>query len=87
MNQLDYQQEKEYSIFINGREKQFVGKSISFDEVTAMAFGSSSPGKNTIYTVTYSRGNGEKPEGTLVSGDSVKVKEGMRFNVTATNKS
>ena len=44
-------------------------------------------GPNTIFTVTYRRGEGKKPEGTLVDGESVKVKDGMIFNVTATNKS
>ena len=28
-----------------------------------------------------------KPEGTLVEGDDVKIKDGMIFNVTATDKS
>jgi Multiubiquitin len=40
-----------------------------------------------MFTVTYRRGEGNKPEGTLVEGETVKVKEGMIFNVTATDKS
>jgi len=32
-------------------------------------------------------GHGSKPEGTLVEGDTVKVKEGMIFNVARTDKS
>lgn len=42
---------------------------------------------NIIYTVTYRRGEGKKPEGTLVEGESVKVKDGMIFDVTRTDKS
>ena len=41
---------------------------------------------NTIFTVTYRRAQGNK-EGTLVEGETVKVKEGTIFNVTPTNKS
>lgn len=40
-----------------------------------------------IYTVTYRKGDGHKPEGTLTEGERVKVKDGMIFNVTATDKS
>ncbi|WP_408626473.1 multiubiquitin domain-containing protein [Amycolatopsis thermoflava] len=39
------------------------------------------------FTVTFRRGSGHKPEGTLRPGETVKVKEGMIFNVTATDKS
>lgn len=39
------------------------------------------------YSVTYKRGQGKKPEGTLVPGASVKVKEGMVFNVSETGQS
>lgn len=39
------------------------------------------------YSVTYKRGHGEKPEGVLVPGGSVKVKEGMVFYVSETGQS
>lgn len=39
------------------------------------------------YSVKYKRGHGEKPEGTLVPGAKVKVKEGMIFNVSETGQS
>lgn len=77
---------KEVTIIVNGREKQVAKDDISFAEVVALAF-DTPPSNDTLYTVTYKRGHGNKPEGTLVEGQSVKVKEGMIFNVTATNKS
>lgn len=76
---------KEVTIIVNGREKQYPKEEISFAEVVALAF--ENPSKDTMYTVTYKKGHGNKPEGTLVEGQSVKVKDGMIFNVTATNKS
>lgn len=39
------------------------------------------------YSVTYKRGHGEKPEGVLVPGGLVKVKEGMVFYVSETGQS
>jgi hypothetical protein len=77
--------QKQYTIVVNGREKVVVTKELSFAEVVALSGLPSGP--NTVFTVTYRRGQGHKPEGTLVAGESVKVKDGMIFNVTATNKS
>jgi len=72
------------TIIVNGREKKVPKDEISFAEVVEMSGLPSTP--NTIFTVTYRRGEGNK-EGTLVEGESVKVKDGMIFNVTATDKS
>lgn len=77
--------EKEAKIIVNGREKEWKEQKISFEQVVTLAFGSVDP--NTTYTVTYKKGPEARPEGTLVKGQSVPVKTGMIFNVTATNKS
>lgn len=78
-------QDKEFKIIVNGREKIFTDKKITFNQVVELAFGSVDP--NTTYTVTYRKGEQPRHEGSLVSGESVPVKSGMIFNVTATNKS
>jgi hypothetical protein len=39
------------------------------------------------YAVKYTRGQGNKPEGILSPGGTVKVKEGMIFNVSDTGQS
>jgi Multiubiquitin len=83
----EHSHEKELEIIINGREKKWGEKKISFDQVVELAFGGVSSNPNTTYTVTYKRGHGEKPEGSMVKGDIIKVKKGMIFNVTATDKS
>jgi hypothetical protein len=56
-------------------------------EVVRLAFPEATINDTTVYTVTYKRGHGEKPEGTMVDGDNVKLKSGMIFNVTPTDKS
>lgn len=76
---------KEFTIIVNGRERKFPEKKISYLEVVRLVFEPLDP--NLIYTVTYKKGDEKKPEGRMVEGDTVTVKEGMIFNVTATRKS
>lgn len=78
-------EKKQVTIIVNGRPHQVAKEDISFEEVVALA--KLVTGPNIVYTVTYDRGHGHKPQGTLVPGESVKVKDGMIFNVTATDKS
>lgn len=81
------EQKKEHTIVVNAREHKFIGDEISFEQVVEIAFGSVSSDPNVAYTVTYKRGHGNKPDGSMVKGDIIKVKEGMIFNATMTNKS
>ena len=81
------QKEKEYTVIVNGREKTFTEKKISFVQVVQLAFNTTDVDGNIAYTVTYKKGEGKKPKGVMVKGDEVKVKSGMIFNVTATDKS
>ena len=74
-------------LIVNTREKKWEKPIITFEEVVTLAFGTYSQDPNVIYTVTYSHGPKPKHEGTLVRGQSVKVKNGMVFNVSQTNKS
>ena len=78
---------KEVTILVNAREKVWNDKTINYDQVIILAFGTISTDPNVSYSVTYKKGGNEKPEGIMVKGDEVKVKEGTRFNVTQTNRS
>lgn len=78
---------QELTIVVNGREKTVTVRELSFADVVALAFDPPPTGPDIVFTITYRRGHGEKPEGTLVEGETVKVKEGMIFNVSVTNKS
>lgn len=80
-------QDKETTIVVNGRQKTVTSKTLTFDEVVALAFDNPPTGENVLFTITYQRGMGNKPEGSLTAGEEVKVKEGMIFNVTSTNRS
>jgi hypothetical protein len=72
-------------IIVNGRERTVTGKTINFERVVVLAFGSIDP--QTIYTMAYAEGPASNREGKMVVGDVVEIKEGMVFNVTITRKS
>jgi hypothetical protein len=74
-------------IVVNGREKPWNEKEISFEQVVVLAFGAYNNVETTVYTITYKRGHGNKPEGSMVKGEVIKVKDKMILNVTATDKS
>lgn len=78
---------KEVTIIVNTREKTWNEKKISYEEIVVLAFGSYSDDPNIVYTVNFTKGDESKHEGSLVKGESVRVKDGMIFNVTQTNKS
>ena len=78
---------KEYAVIVNGRERVIATKEVSFAEVLGLAFDPVPHGPNWVFTVTFRKGEGNRPEGSLTAGSYVKVKEGMVFNVTATDKS
>lgn len=75
------------TIMVNAEPHEVDDKEITFDELVRLAYDGSPPtGDNWEFTVTYRKAHGNK-EGSLVAGGSVKVKDGMIFNVTGTDKS
>lgn len=84
----DHEKHKEVTVIVNTREHLWDKKGdISYEEVVVLAFGSYSINEGVVYTVTFSKGDGSRHEGSMVRGDTLKVKDGMIFNVTQTNKS
>jgi hypothetical protein len=78
---------KEVTIWVNTLPHPWGKKDkISFEEVVVLAFGSYSNDENIVYTVNYAKGPESNHEGSLVKGKEVKVKDGMIFNATQTNK-
>lgn len=79
---------KTIEIVVNGTPKQVEKGELSFDELVALAFDPVPTGENMVFTITYRKGGNEnRPEGTLAPVETVKVKKGTVFNVTATDKS
>lgn len=75
------------ALIVNGRPKAWNEKTITFEQLIVLAFGTYDPNPNKVYTVTYDRGPHENPEGSMVKGEKLFVKEKMIFNATATDKS
>lgn len=79
---------KTVTIIVNTKEHE-VDKNteISFEEVVSLAYDGEPPtGPNFEFTVMYRRGQGNQ-DGSLVAGQSVKVKDRMVFSVSATDRS
>jgi hypothetical protein len=76
------------TIIVNAQQKTVTKRELSYDDVIELAFGPNAPrGPDIVYSVAYRKGEQPKHEGTLVAGQSVKVKDGMVFDVTQTNRS
>lgn len=78
---------KVYTIIVNGRKKEVSAKTLSFDQVVALAFNPVPVGPTVQFSVTYRKGPPKNHEGTLTEGETVRIKDGMVFDVTETNKS
>ena len=63
------------------------GQKISYAQVVTLEFPDFPQHPERTYSVTYRNGEGKHHEGILAPGDSVKVKDGMEFNVTDTGQS
>lgn len=83
----DHPHEVEHVILVNARRKTVTGKKISFERVVLLAFPAGPPTPLTVYTVAYSNGPPSNREGRMVSGQSVRIKNEMVFDVTETSRS
>lgn len=83
----DKDKSKTVTIVIEGTPHEWSEKEISYAQVVTLEVPDYAANSNITYSVTYKRGQGNKPEGTLAPGASVKVKEGMRFSVSETGQS
>ncbi len=76
---------KMITIIVEGTPHEWPKGEITYEEVVTLEVPDYS--SNITYSVGYERGQGNKPEGTLSPGASVKIKEGMIFRVSETGKS
>ncbi|MDZ4257884.1 MAG: multiubiquitin domain-containing protein [Gemmatimonadales bacterium] len=80
------QSEKTVTIIVEGTPHEWPKGEISFAEVVTLEVPDYADHPEVTYSVRYKRGHGEK-EGILPPGGTVKVKEGMVFNVSETGQS
>ena len=79
---------KTVTIIVNGTDKTVAARSeLSFDDLVWLAFEEKLGNQNIVYTITYSRTAGGLDEQSLTRKQSVKVVEGMIFDVDRTDNS
>jgi len=78
---------KTFHIIVNTRPKDVTQEVLTFDEISKIAFPTPDGIQNPIFTVTFKDADQKPSSGTLVSGESVKIKNGTNFNVTRTGQS
>lgn len=80
-------EKKLVTIIVEGTPHEWPKDEITYEEVVTLEVPDYPQHPEINYSVKYKRGQGNKPEGTLVKGESVKVKEGMVFSVSETGQS
>lgn len=78
-----HQNKPDTVVIINGRPKKLDDDQISYSEVVQLAFPRSS--EDILYSITFTGPN--MADGTLADGQILTIKNGMKFDVTKTNRS
>ena len=78
---------KEFTIIVNGQKKEVSTKTLSLDQIVALTFSPVPVGPKVRFRTTYREGPRSNPEGTLTESATIKIKDGMIFDVTEINKS
>ncbi|MBS3909293.1 MAG: multiubiquitin domain-containing protein [Actinobacteria bacterium] len=78
---------KEVTIIVEGTPHEWPKGEITYAEVVTLEIPNYAEHPEITYSVKYKNGHGNKPEGILPPGGSVKVKEGMVFSVSDTGQS
>ena len=81
------EKKKLITIYVESTPHEWPKGEITYSEIVTLEVPEYPQHPEITYSVKYSRGHGNKPEGTLSPGGTVKVKEGMRFNVSETGQS
>lgn len=80
-------EKKTVTIIVEATPHEWPKDDITYAEVVTLEVPDYPQHTDIIYSVKYKNGHGNKPEGILSPGASVKVKEGMIFSVSPTGQS
>ena len=81
------EEKKTVTIIVEGTSHEWPKGEITYTEVVTLEVPDYSQHPEITYSVKYKNGHGNKPEGVLSPGASVKVKKGMVFSVSETGRS
>ena len=74
-------------VFVNTLPVFVHSRNLTYWEVVRLAYPEAEPGPNAHFTVTFAKGHEGNSLTNLVDGQHVRIKKGMHFNVTPTDKS
>lgn len=75
------------TIFVEGTPHTWTKNKISYDEVVTLEVPEYAQHPEITYSVKYTNGPNNRPEGVLAKGETVRVKDGMIFGVSETGQS
>jgi hypothetical protein len=76
------------TIYVEGTPHEWPKDEITYDQVVTFEVPDFAQHPEINYSVKYTRGHGNKPEGVLnAGGEPIKVKDGMVFSVSPTGQS
>lgn len=78
---------KTVTIIVEGAPHDWPKEKITYAAVVTLEVPDYATHPEITYSVKYKKGPGDRPEGVLAPGASVKVKDGMVFNVSETGQS
>lgn len=81
------EEKKAVTIIVEGAPHVWQKEEITYAEVVTLEVPNYPQHPEITYSVKYKKGHGNKPEGVLAPGASVKVKERMEFSVSETGQS
>jgi hypothetical protein len=87
MENQEKKHEKVYKIFVNTREKDVTTDTLTFEDVVKLAFGTVPTGDGILITVLFHHADQHPADGSLLPGQTVKIKNNTSFDVTQTNRS
>jgi len=74
-----------FHIIVNARPREVTGEQISYSQIVNLAFPDDPSVSEFLFSIHYIAPH--IPDGTLAEGQSVKLENGMKFDVTKTNRS
>lgn len=77
---------KTITIVVNGTAYEVPKEKVTYEELLVLIGAPGLP-EGQRYLVMYSRGHSDNMTGTLIEGQSVKLKKDMEFDVTPANRS
>lgn len=80
--------DKMITIYVDGTPYEVPKKEfLTYAEVVTLAYPDYPQNPTVTYSVTFTRGQNDRPEGTLSAGGQIKAKEGLSFRVNRTGQS